>query len=108
AANVVVSDDLPAGLTGITASYTAGTTGQVSVNGQHVEGTIPSLAPGASSTITVKATISASTPSGALRNTACAVATSANQACDWDDTTITKPALTITKDDKQGDVTLGQ
>jgi len=108
AGNVVVSDDLPAGLTGITAAYTAGTTGQVSVNGQRVEGTIPTLAPGASSTITVKATVGAATPSGVLRNNACAVATSVTQVCDGDDTTITKPALTISKDDGQGDVKLGQ
>lgn len=111
ASNVVVSDDLPAGLTGITASYTAGTTGQVSVTGQRVQGTIPSLAPGASSTITVKATVGASTPIGNLRNNACAVGTATNQACDWDDTTITKkttPVLTISKDDGQGDVKLGQ
>ncbi|WP_220151056.1 isopeptide-forming domain-containing fimbrial protein, partial [Microbacterium sp. H6] len=74
-------------------------------------GTIPSLAPGASSTLTVKATVGTSTPLGNLRNNACAVATSSNQACDWDDTTIdkqTKPVLTITKDDQQGDVKLGQ
>lgn len=111
ATNVAISDDLPAGLTGITASYTAGTSGQVTVAGQQVRGTIPSLAPGASSTLTVKATVSTSTPLGNLRNNACAVATSSNQACDGDDTTITKltkPILTITKDDGQGDVTLGQ
>ncbi|MGO4489361.1 DUF7927 domain-containing protein [Microbacterium sp. 2RAF4] len=111
ATNVAISDDLPAGLTGITASYTAGTSGQVTVSGQQVRGTIPSLAPGASSTLTVKATVGTSTPLGNLRNNACAVATSSNQACDWDDTTIdkqTKPVLTITKDDQQGDVTLGQ
>lgn len=111
ATNVAISDDLPAGLTGITASYTAGTSGQVTVAGQQVRGTIPSLAPGASSTLTVKVTVSTSTPLGNLRNNACAVATSSNQACDGDDTTITKltkPILTITKDDGQGDVTLGQ
>lgn len=111
ATNVAISDDLPAGLTGITASYTAGASGQVTVAGQQVRGTIPSLAPGASSTLTVKATVGTSTPLGNLRNSACAVATSSNQACDWDDTTITKqtkPILTITKDDGQGDVTLGQ
>ncbi|WP_181800622.1 DUF11 domain-containing protein, partial [Microbacterium sp. H6] len=34
ATNVAISDDLPAGLTGITASYTAGTSGQVTVSGQ--------------------------------------------------------------------------
>lgn len=111
ATNVAISDDLPAGLTGITASYTAGTSGQVTVSGQQVRGTIPSLAPGASSTLTVKATVGTSTPLGNLRNNACAVATSSNQACDGDDTTIdkqTKPVLTITKDDQQGDVKLGQ
>lgn len=109
--NVVVSDDLPAGLTGATASYTAGATGQVSVTGQRVQGTIPSLAPGASSTITVKATVGSATPIGNLHNNACAVGTSTNQACDGDDTTISKktaPVLTISKDDGQGDVSLGQ
>ncbi|MCB8045158.1 DUF11 domain-containing protein [Microbacterium oxydans] len=111
ATNVAISDDLPAGLTGITASYTAGTSGQVTVSGQQVRGTIPSLAPGASSTLTVKATVGTSTPLGNLRNNACAVAASSNQACDGDETTIdkqTKPVLTITKDDQQGDVKLGQ
>ena len=104
ATNVAISDDLPAGLTGITASYTAGTTGQVSVNGQQVRGTIPSLAPGAASTLTVKATVGATTPIGTVRNNACAVATSSNQACDWDDTRSVrqeKRVLRMEKDDKE-------
>ncbi|PQZ52585.1 MULTISPECIES: COG1361 S-layer family protein [unclassified Microbacterium] len=110
ASNVVISDDLPAGLTGISAAYTAGTAGQVAINGQHVEGTIASLAPGASATLTVKATVGTSTPVGNVRNNAC-VATSSSKACDWDDTTVNKPTtpiLTIDKDDSLGEVALGQ
>ncbi len=111
AGNVVISDDLPAGLTGISAAYTAGTAGQVAINAQHVEGTIASLAPGASATLTVKATVGTSTPVGNVRNNACVVATSSNKACDWDDTTVDKPTtpvLTIDKDDSLGEVALGQ
>ncbi|MCV0335963.1 DUF11 domain-containing protein [Microbacterium sp.] len=111
ASNVAISDALPAGLTPVSATYTAGTTGQATIAGQNVQGTIPSLAPGASSTLTVKATIATTAPIGTLRNNACAVATSSNQACDWDDTRIDKPTtpvLTIVKDDHQGDVSLGQ
>lgn len=111
ARNVAISDDVPAGLTGISAAYTAGTTGQVTISGQHIAGTIPTLAPGASATLTVTATVGSSRPIGNLRNNACAVATSSNTACDWDDTTINKPTtpkLTIDKDDSLGEVTLGQ
>lgn len=110
ASNVVISDDLPAGLTGISAAYTAGTAGTVAINGQHVEGTIASLAPGASATLTVKATVGTSTPVGNVRNNAC-VATSSSKTCDWDDTTVNKPTtpvLTIDKDDSLGEVALGQ
>ena len=111
AANVVISDDLPAGLVPVSAVYGTGTTGQVTITGQRVAGTIASLAPGATATLTVKATVGASTPIGNLRNNACAVATSSNTACDGDDTVIDKPTtprLTITKDDGQGEVSLGQ
>ncbi|AZS38893.1 MULTISPECIES: DUF7507 domain-containing protein [Microbacterium] len=111
AANVVISDELPAGLVPVSAAYAAGTTGQATITGQRIAGTIPTLAAGATATLTVKATVGASTPIGTLRNKACAVATSSNTACDEDDTIISKPTtprLTIDKDDRQGEVSLGQ
>jgi len=67
AANAVLSDTLPTGLTVVSATTTSGSCTTTSAS---VECTWPSLAQGASSTVTVQALVAADAPAGTLTNTA--------------------------------------
>ncbi|MDQ0649461.1 putative repeat protein (TIGR01451 family) [Microbacterium natoriense] len=67
AVNAVLSDTLPTGLTVISATATSGSCTTTSGG---VECTWPTLAEGASSTVTVQALVAADAPAGTLTNTA--------------------------------------
>ncbi len=75
ATGVTVTDPLPTGLTFASGTATGG--GTVSANGQTVTANLGTLAPNASRTITINATI-AGTQRGTLSNTATVTATNAN------------------------------
>ncbi len=97
ATNVVVSDPLPAGLTYNSSTTTAGTVAEAT---GVITATIPTLAPGASATVTIVTTIQAGFAGSTIPNTATAVADEAAQVT-ADSTTVVNPDidLQITKSD---------
>lgn len=87
ATNVVVSDPLPDGLDFVSGSGPGGTT--VTASGRTISAAVGSLAPGASATLKVNATVNPFAAPGALTNQACVIATNAAKVCD-DDVDIVK------------------
>ncbi len=105
ATNVVVSDTLPSGLTFTNVTTTSGTASEA---GGVVTANIPSLAPNASATITITATIDSGFSGTAITNTATATADEASPVNSQSDTTINPQVdLSITKTDSPDPVDRG-
>lgn len=105
ATNVVVSDTLPAGLTYVSSTTTAGTVAEAT---GVITATIPTLAPSASATVTIVTTIQASFAGSTIPNSATAQADDATQVT-ANATTAVNPDidLRITKTDNVDPVNRG-
>lgn len=105
ATNVVVGDTLPAGLTYVSSSTTAGTVAHAT---GVITATIPSLAPSASATVTIVTTIQAGFAGSTIPNSATAQADEATQVTANATTTVNPDIdLQITKDDDVDPVNRG-